>query len=147
MGSTFTFDIQVDLASAPEVQTQMPKRRAIGLEPEQPRYRLLVARHEAICHCWSDRKRLVKLLTSLGFEVLEAANGEEAINVWSTRSPYLILMDLRMPVMDGYEATNHIRSKLKGQATAIVAMTALVPTALPGNVGVKPGNCLSQYLG
>ncbi|MBO1346779.1 MAG: response regulator [Hormoscilla sp. GUM202] len=74
-------------------------------------------------NCWSDRKRLVKLLTSLGFEVLEAANGEEAINVWSTRSPYLILMDLRMPVMDGYEATNQL-SKLKGQATAIVAMTA-----------------------
>ncbi len=56
--------------------------------------------------------------------MLEAANGEEAINVWSTRSSYLILMDLRMPVMDGYEATNHIISKLKGQATAIVAMTA-----------------------
>jgi len=117
MGTTFTFDIQVDVASA--VQTQMPKRRAIAIEPGQPRYRLLVVED-----CWEDRKRLVKLLTSLGFEVLEAANGEEAINVWSTGSPYLILMDMRMPVMDGYEATNHIRSKLKGQTTVIIAMTA-----------------------
>lgn len=118
-GTTFTFDIQVDVASASSVQTQMPKRRAIALEPGQPRYRILVVED-----CWEDRKRLVKLLTSLGFEVLEAANGEEAINVWSTGLPYLILMDMRMPVMSGYEATNHIRSKLKGQATVIIAMTA-----------------------
>ncbi|MGK7902569.1 MAG: ATP-binding protein [Hormoscilla sp.] len=119
MGTTFTFDIQVDVASASSVQTQMPKRRAIALEPAQPRYRILVVED-----CWDDRKRLVKLLISLGFEVLEAANGEEAINVWSTGSPYLILMDMGMPVMDGYEATNHIRSKLKGQTTGIIAMTA-----------------------
>lgn len=119
MGTTFTFDIQFNVASASEVQRKMAKRRAHGLEPKQPRYRLLV-----VSDSWSDRKRIVKLLNLIGFEVLEAANGEEAINVWSTTEPHLILMDMRMPVMDGYEATNHIRSKLKGQATVIIALTA-----------------------
>jgi len=69
---------------------------------------------------------LVKLLTPLGFEVKEAANGQEAIAIWEAWEPHLIFMDMRMPVMDGYEATKYIKAQVKGSATAVVALTASV---------------------
>ena len=60
----------------------------------------------------------------IGMEIREAANGLEAIEIWENWQPHLILMDMRMPVMDGYEATRRIKSTTKGQATVIVAVTA-----------------------
>lgn len=73
-----------------------------------------------------NRQLLVKLLNPLGFELAEACNGQEAIEVWDTFEPHLIWMDMRMPVMDGYEATKQIKSTTKGHATAIIALTASV---------------------
>ena len=67
---------------------------------------------------------MLKLLQTVGFEVREAANGQEAIAIWESWSPHLIWMDMRMPVMDGYEATKRIKATVKGQATAILALTA-----------------------
>ncbi|HEY9608853.1 response regulator, partial [Allocoleopsis sp.] len=49
---------------------------------------------------------------------------QEGIALWESFEPHLIWMDLRMPVMDGYEASKHIKSQLKGQATVIIALTA-----------------------
>ncbi|MEI6430504.1 MAG: response regulator, partial [Pseudanabaena sp. ELA607] len=69
---------------------------------------------------------LVKLLSPFGFEVKEASNGQEAIAIWDEWEPHLIFMDMRMPVMDGYEATKHIKSTTKGNATAVIALTASV---------------------
>ena len=66
------------------------------------------------------------MLTPLGFEVKEAANGQEAIAIWEAWEPHLIFMDMRMPVMDGYEATKYIKAQVKGSATAVVALTASV---------------------
>ncbi|GAG05188.1 unnamed protein product, partial [marine sediment metagenome] len=63
-------------------------------------------------------------LQPLGFEIQEARNGNEAIKIWDEWDPHLIFMDMRMPVLDGYEATRHIKSTTKGQATVIVALTA-----------------------
>ncbi|HEY9296650.1 MAG TPA: response regulator, partial [Phormidium sp.] len=71
-----------------------------------------------------SRLLLVKLLASLGFAVQEAENGLQAVELWSTWEPHLIWMDMRMPVMDGYEATKRIKAHLKGQATVIIALTA-----------------------
>jgi CheY-like chemotaxis protein len=71
-----------------------------------------------------NRKLLVKMLAPLGFEVREAVNGREAIEIWERWEPQLIWMDMRMPVMDGYEATRRIKATIKGQATVIVAVTA-----------------------
>ena len=68
----------------------------------------------------------MKLLEPIGFKVREAVNGEEAINLWQSWSPHLIWMDMRMPVMDGKEATRHIKASTKGQDTAIIALTASV---------------------
>ncbi len=119
-GTIVRFDIQISLAGASaDIQTQHPTRSVIGLAPDQPKYRILVVEDK-----WESRKLLVKLLEPLGFEVREAENGKEGVALWSSWEPHLIWMDMRMPVMDGYEATKQIKAHLKGQATVIIALTA-----------------------
>jgi signal transduction histidine kinase len=54
----------------------------------------------------------------------KAENGQEAVEIWSNWEPHLIWMDMRMPVMNGYQAAQTIKSHLKGQATVIIALTA-----------------------
>jgi two-component system sensor histidine kinase/response regulator len=67
---------------------------------------------------------LNKLLTSVGFTALEANDGAAAIQAWEQANPQLILMDVRMPVMDGLEATRRIRATPGGQQVAIIALSA-----------------------
>jgi CheY-like chemotaxis protein len=69
-------------------------------------------------------KVAVNLLKLVGFETMEAINGKDAIEKFEKWNPHLILMDMRMPVMDGYEATRLIKETEKGKQTAIVALTA-----------------------
>jgi CheY-like chemotaxis protein len=66
----------------------------------------------------------MQLLSSVGFEVQEAANGQEALEIWSSWEPDLIFMDIKMPVMDGYTAIQNIRASREGNATVIIALTA-----------------------
>ncbi|MGL6283731.1 MAG: response regulator, partial [Microcoleaceae cyanobacterium] len=68
----------------------------------------------------------IKLLIPLGFDVQQASNGQEAINIWESWQPNLIFMDMRMPIMDGYEATKYIKGHVKGSATVVIALTASV---------------------
>jgi signal transduction histidine kinase/CheY-like chemotaxis protein len=118
-GSAFRFDIPVTLTEPPSEEAAGPARRVVGLEPGQPRYRLLIAEDDR-----ANRRLLVQLLTPLGFEVREALTGQEALEVWESWEPHLIFMDMRMPVMDGYEATRRIKATSKGQDTVIIALTA-----------------------
>lgn len=120
-GTTIGFDIVVTLAQASDIKAQPLKGRVMGLTPGQPSYRILLVEDR-----WENRHLLVKLLEPLGFEVLEAKNGLEGVSLWESWEPHLILMDMRMPVMDGYEATKRIKSHIKGQATVIIAITASV---------------------
>ena len=120
-GTTFEFSIQTKLGEAIESQTTQNHRRVLELAPNQPQYKLLTVDDKEI-----NRKLLDKLLSPLGFALREAANGEEAIAIWDEWEPHLIWMDMRMPVMDGYEATKYIKSTAKGNATAIIALTASV---------------------
>jgi CheY-like chemotaxis protein len=71
-----------------------------------------------------NRGWLNELLTLVGFSVREAVNGEGAISVWEEWRPQLILMDVRMPVMDGAEATRRIRENPGGKEPVIIALTA-----------------------
>lgn len=105
-GSIFTFDVQVNLAPAADVPELSIPQRVIGLAPHQPPYRILVV-EDAL----ESRQLLVKLLSSVGFEVQSAVNGQEAIALWSNWQPHLIWMDMRMPIMDGYAAVRQIRAK------------------------------------
>ncbi len=120
-GSTFTFDIQVTLAEVAEVPATQAKCKARGLAPNQPDYRILVVDDR-----FESRLVLVALLTSIGFCVREAENGREAIALWESWEPHLILMDMRMPVMDGYEATRLIKARNQSlmTKTVIIALTA-----------------------
>lgn len=64
-------------------------------------------------------------LSILGYRVVEATNGQEALEIVSKESPELILMDLTMPLLDGLEATRLIRETLSNSDVVIVACTAL----------------------
>jgi signal transduction histidine kinase/CheY-like chemotaxis protein len=118
-GTTFKFNITVGVVDAADIETKIPTRRVIALEPNQPRYRILIVDDR-----YDNRQLLIKLLNPLGFELREASNGKDAIALWDSWEPHLIWMDMRMPVMDGYEATKQIKATTKGQATAIIALTA-----------------------
>ena len=120
-GTTFSFDIQVEEVEAKVVESQKPKRRVIALAPNQQRYRILIVDDKIL-----DRQFLVKLLNPLGFEIKEASNSKEAIEIFESWQPHLIWMDMRMPVMDAYEATQNIKATAQGQATAIIVLTASV---------------------
>jgi signal transduction histidine kinase/CheY-like chemotaxis protein len=118
-GTTFKFNIQGQASEASLIEAQKITRRVIGLEPNQQEYRILIVDDR-----FENRQLLLKLLQPIGFQLQEASNGQEAINLWQSWQPHLIWMDMRMPVINGYEATQQIRSHLNGQATAILALTA-----------------------
>jgi signal transduction histidine kinase/CheY-like chemotaxis protein len=118
-GTVFRFDIQAELCSGEELPTRQSTQKVIGIEPHHPSYRILVVDDRT-----ENRQIVLQLLEPVGFEVREAVNGKEAIAIWQEWEPHLIWMDMRMPVMNGYEATQYIKSQLKGQATFIIALTA-----------------------
>ncbi len=124
-GSCFRFEVQAGLAAPDEgvAPSTGPRRRVIGLDAawhaDKAPYRLLVVDERE-----AARLLMVKLLDPLGFDIREAENGRQAIEVWEQWEPDLIWMDMRMPVMDGYEATRRIKAAPGGQRTVIVALTA-----------------------
>ena len=71
-----------------------------------------------------NRQTLRDLLGNAGYELAEAENGEEAIAAVARRRPDLILMDIQLPVMDGYEATRRIRTNPDLMAIPIIAVTS-----------------------
>ncbi|NEO26951.1 MAG: response regulator, partial [Kamptonema sp. SIO4C4] len=118
-GTTFTLEMPVEVSSREEIPAARPEREVIAIAEGQPTYRILVADDR-----WTNRQFLLKLLAPLGFELQEATNGREAVDIWREWRPHLIWMDMRMPVLDGYDATQEIKSHLNGQATTIIALTA-----------------------
>ncbi len=114
-GSSFSFEIPIEVGEPIVQLSQSP--RVIGLQPQQTIPKILVAEDR-----WENRQFLTRLLEMIGFTVKEAVDGSDAIALWSSWSPDLILMDLQMPVMDGYEATQHI--KRLDKSVKIIAITA-----------------------
>ena len=120
-GSIFAFTITVALDKAGDKMPTEAPPQVIGLVPGQPTYRILITDDRT-----DNRTLLIKLLAPLGFDLREARNGQEALAVWEMWHPHLIWMDMRMPVMDGYEATRRIKDTPQGQQTVVVALTASV---------------------
>ena len=117
-GSTFSFDICVPMVPD-ALKPPSATRQVIALAPNQPTYRILIV-DENRYNC----QLLVELLAPLGFAVQEANNGQEALERWQEWQPHLIWMDMRMPIMDGYEATRRIKQTSQGQKTVIIGLTA-----------------------
>ena len=122
-GSVFSFYISSELSSRSQIK--LPTAKAVeSLAPNQPIYRIL-----AVDDVWQSRLLIVKLLSQVGFEVQVAENGQQALELAQQWQPHLILMDMRMPIMDGYESTRKIRAIEQGNQTPahtckIIALTA-----------------------
>jgi two-component system cell cycle response regulator DivK len=71
-----------------------------------------------------NRQILRDLLGSAGYNLVEAANGEQALAAYAKQRPDLILMDIQLPVMDGYETTRRIRADPESKAIPIIAVTS-----------------------
>jgi signal transduction histidine kinase/CheY-like chemotaxis protein len=127
-GTTFGFTVQVTSVVSVDVQAKSPSQYIVThLAPNQPSYRILIVEDS-----WESRRLLVDLLTGIGFEVQEAENGQVGVEIWSSWHPHLIWMDMRMSLLDGYEATRQIRQREKqspeklAPLTKIIALTASV---------------------
>ena len=71
-----------------------------------------------------NRKIIRDLLSSVGYELIEAMDGAEGVALAQRERPDLILMDIQLPVLDGYEATRRIRAIPELAAVPIIAVTS-----------------------
>jgi PAS domain S-box-containing protein len=119
-GATFTFTLPVCAQpDRPQPDQGLPQRSPQRLAPNQPDQRILVVEdHDA------NRELLVRLLRHSGFQVKSAQNGQQAFEIACQWHPHLIWMDIRMPVMDGYEATRQIKAAHLQPSPVIIALTA-----------------------
>lgn len=87
-----------------------------------------------------DNRRILRdLLTSAGYEPIEAVTGEEGVALAETHRPDLILMDIQLPGLDGYEATRRIKANPALRQIPIIAVTSY---ALSGDeVKAKEAGC------
>lgn len=118
-GSTFTAEINVRESQVPAFDSSTQYHRVIGIERGEPEFRVLVADDVV-----ENRNLLIRWLNTVGFVTMGARDGAETVRMFESWKPHLILMDLRMPVMDGYEAMQRIRSMPDGKKTAIIVVTA-----------------------
>jgi len=118
LGSIFTFFVEIEVGKAEAVQDAF-RKRVIGIDEGHKDCRILV-----VDDTEENRQVVVRLLDLVGFKTMEAVDGEDAIAKSEEWNPHLILMDMRMPVLDGYEATRRIKNTEKGKQIPIVALTA-----------------------
>jgi CheY-like chemotaxis protein len=102
-----------------EVGEAKSTKRVLGIDNLRETFRILI-----VDDVEENLKMVEVLLNTIGFETIGAVNGEDAIAKFEQCKPDMILMDLRMPVMDGYEVIRWIKSSEKGKLTPIVVLTA-----------------------
>jgi len=118
-GSVFVIQLPLKEGQAQAVQAKDKPRHVLGLQPGQATCRVLIADDVE-----DNRQLLAQLLTPIGFEIRLANNGAEAVREFEQWRPHVILMDFRMPVMDGHEAIRRIRAMPGGKDLKIIAVTA-----------------------
>jgi len=118
-GSVFVIRLPLKEGEAQAVQAKDKPQHVLKLQPGQATCRVLIADDIE-----DNRQLLAQLLAPVGFEIRLATNGAEAVQEFDQWRPHLILMDFRMPVMDGHEAIRRIRAMAGGEDTKIIAVTA-----------------------
>ncbi|MDM8549447.1 ATP-binding protein [Desulfobacterales bacterium HSG2] len=124
-GTLFKFHIVAEPANPDEIIRKQKPRRITGLEPGQQSWRILSVEDKP-----DNRLLLRRLLQSAGFEVLEASDGKEGVEKFRAEKTDFIFMDMRMPVMDGYEAVREIRKIEETEFRQIGKMSHVPITAL-----------------
>ncbi len=116
-GSVFTVEIDVTEVAAAADPRRRHAPRVIGYEGRKRR--ILIADDKS-----DNRGILVRFLRPLGFEVVEAVDGAQAVTLAATGPPDLILMDLVMPVLDGFEAMRQLRAQEHFASRPVIAFSA-----------------------
>jgi signal transduction histidine kinase/DNA-binding response OmpR family regulator len=123
LGKGSLFRVELPLTKATEtdiVQAEQVKQgEVVGLAPGEPQYRILIVEDQQ-----DNQALLAHLMENVGLQTKVAENGKQGVELFKSWQPHLILMDQRMPVMDGKEATRHIRQLTGGRKVKIVAVTA-----------------------
>ncbi|HET7733922.1 MAG TPA: ATP-binding protein, partial [Paludibacter sp.] len=120
-GSTFSANVKIQIAGEDCLMLEADQKQVIGLVEDQKIPRVLVAEDTD-----ESRLLLVKILKSVGLDVREAANGKEAVEIAKAWNPDFIWMDVRMPVLDGLDATRLVKASDSGRNIKIVALSAHV---------------------
>lgn len=119
-GSTFWIELYLPVISSMVEETQsIEAPRVIGYQKAEKPLQILIVDDN-----WENRAILTNMLEPLGFTIINAVNGVEGVTFTFEYQPDLILMDLVMPEMDGFDATREIRKTLK--ELPIIAASASV---------------------
>ncbi|HBB35815.1 MAG TPA: hypothetical protein DC064_29565, partial [Cyanobacteria bacterium UBA9273] len=122
VGSTFWFDLDLPESCThfePEPNTVISMERIIGYQGEKRKILVVDDR-------WENCAVITKMLEQSGFELVEASNGKEGLEKAIEVQPHLIIADLMMPVMDGFEMTRQLRQLPEFQTTTVIATSASV---------------------
>ena len=119
-GSTFRVDIDLPLVAS-EINSVLlkPPERIVGFQGKTRK--ILV-----VDDGFTNRSVITDMLEPIGFEIIEAANGQEGIEKATQLKPDLIITNLMMPIMNGYEMTQHLRRLPECQDTLVIASSASV---------------------
>jgi signal transduction histidine kinase len=120
-GKGSCFRIQIPLRNATEAAAspKVAMRRIVGLEKGTDPFRILIVDDNR-----ENRDVLRAMLAPLGFYLKEAEDGLEALKVFEEWEPHIVLMDMRMPRMDGYEAIRRLKANGRTSSVPVVAITA-----------------------
>jgi signal transduction histidine kinase/CheY-like chemotaxis protein len=157
-GSLFRVALPLSEATADDIAQPAPEApgEVVGLDSGQPQSRILIVEDQP-----DNQALLLQLIQSVGLQAKVAGNGERAVELFQSWQPQLILMDRRMPVMNGEEAARRIHQLPGGQKVKIVAVTAsafkeerkkILDAGMDDFVSkpYRPGEiyaCLSKHLG
>lgn len=118
-GCVFKVSVIMEEAGQADITEADGIRHVKALKPGQQPCRVLIADDKE-----DNRTFLAELLGQTGFETRAAADGAQALKEFEAWQPHIILMDLRMPGMDGHEAIKRLRATEKGRAVKIIAVSA-----------------------
>jgi two-component system sensor histidine kinase/response regulator len=120
-GTAFRFDFRLGLSESTAIKPRTDERRVVRIRDAVEPIRVLIADDTP-----ENSALLEQTLQSAGFETQVVADGEAAVAAFASWHPRAVLMDLRMPGLDGTEAIRRIRQMQNGRSVAIIAVTASV---------------------